>query len=137
MTEHESTPENQIPTREQVVEGFKKFVAQGVTNPDDLPLTDPEVIKANNTFYTWVNHEQARATENPDPAAYLEFSLSSSTVYTDAGFSDPDYIDVVANDWLIQDLDRAEADGLTGVAAKIQAKIDELDEKLKPTQSDS
>ncbi len=36
--------------REQVVDAYKKFIDQGITNPDDLNLSDPEVQKANELF---------------------------------------------------------------------------------------
>ena len=121
-----SNPEVPQYTREQVVEGFRKFVERGVTNPDDLASGDPEVDEAQAAYFAWNAQEKAKADRNPDPAAGLEYSLSASTLYLDAGFSDPDYVDEVANDWLDQDLERAESEGLTEVAAKIQAKIDEL-----------
>jgi len=129
MNEIEPTAEKPAPTRQQVVDGFKKFVDRGIANPDDLPLDDPQVATANAILDAWCQQAEARVKQNRSPEANLEFSLSRSTVLTDAGFSDPDYLDEVANDWLVQDLQRAEDAGLTEVAHKIQAKMDELDVK--------
>lgn len=129
---NEQTPSSEVPqySREQVIEAFRKFPEKGVTSPDDLSSTDPEVIEANNILDTWTQQEQDEANRKGTPEAQLEFSLSRSTIFIDAGFSDPDYLDEVANDWLTQDLQKAEDIGLGGIASKIQAKIDKIEAKL-------
>jgi hypothetical protein len=131
-TESESEPTPQPPQygREQVVDGLRPLVDRGFSNPDDLPADDPEVQQAQAAYFAWNKQERSRAGANPDPAAFLEYQLSASTLYLDAGFSDPDYVDEVANDWLAQDLERAESEGFNEVAAKIQAKIDELNASI-------
>ncbi|MDP4038422.1 MAG: hypothetical protein Q8P54_00415 [bacterium] len=130
MSENEPTPENPHYNREQVIEVLKKFVEKGVSNPDDLPLSNPEVVEANRVLDSWNERTERLARENPTPGAALESQLSRSTVHVDAGFSDPEYLDEVANDWLAQDLQTAEDQGLTETAAKIQAKRDEINSKL-------
>ena len=130
MSEIEPTPEVATPSRDQVIDAFKPFVERGIISPDDLSPNDPEVVEANKLLKAWSDHARVVADKSPDPATLSEYELSRSTFYTDAGFSDPDYLDEVANDWLIQDLDRAEASGLDELAAKIQAKIDELNARL-------
>lgn len=118
-------------TRERVVDAFKKFPERGIVNPDDLPLDDPEVISANALLNVWDNQQKAEVKRISTPEAEHEYNLSIATIYVDAGFSDADYLEEVANDWLQQDLQAAEDAGLGEIAAKIQAKIDGIEAKLK------
>ena len=128
----EQTSSSEIPnhTREQVIEALRKFPQRGIHSPDDLPEADPEVIEANNILDAWTKQAQDEAKRKGTSEANLEFSLNRSTIFVDAGFTDPDYLDEVANDWLAQDLQEAEDLGLTEIAAKIQAKIEEIESKL-------
>lgn len=128
----EPTPSSEIPqySREQVIEAFRRFPQRGINNPDDLPEVDPEVIEANNILDTWTKQTQSEAQRKATPGANLEFTFDRSTIFVDAGFSDPDYLDEVANDWLAQDLQEAEEAGLTEIASKIQAKINQIEAKL-------
>ncbi|HUD10796.1 MAG TPA: hypothetical protein VMS08_00175 [Candidatus Saccharimonadia bacterium] len=98
MDEREPSPETQVPSREQVIEALRVIASHGYTNPDDLTADDPNVTAANNMFYAWQENAARRASQSPDPAAILEHQRSASMVYVDAGFSDPDYLDEVAND---------------------------------------
>lgn len=59
--------------------------------------------------------------------ADLGFSLARTTIYADAGFHDPDYLDEIARDWLAQDIEIAEEAGLTDLAVKIQGKINDIE----------
>ncbi len=129
MVMNENLPPSEIPNtpREQIVQTFQKFVAKGFTCPDDLPLNDPEVITANNLLDKWTSEQQVLTQQKGTPEAELEFGLDRTTIYVDAGFKDPDYLDEVVNDWLAQDLESAEEAGLTEVAGKIQAKIDDIE----------
>lgn len=129
---NEQAPLSEIPqyNREQVIEAFRKFPQRGIVNPADLPGSDPEVIEANNILDAWTRKTQDEAQRLATPAANLEFALARSTTLVDAGFSDPDYLDEVAHDWLAQDLQEAEDGGLTKIASKIQARIDEIEAKL-------
>lgn len=92
--------------REQVVDAYKKFVNRGITNPDDLNLSDPEVQEANKLFDKWRTEEDAGSAGNEE----LEHrtNLSKTMLYVDAGFTDPAYLDEVLNDWLVQDAQNAE-----------------------------
>ena len=131
MSEGTSSPEGEPRyTREQVVDTFRKFPDRGIASPDDLPLDDSEVISANTLLQVWDNQYKAEVQKLGTPEANLEYTLSRSTIYVDAGFSDPDYLDEVAHDWLAQDLQEAENAGLTETARRIQAKIDEIETKL-------
>jgi hypothetical protein len=117
-----------IPSREEVVEMLRKFPQRGITNPDDLDRTDPEVIKAERILDVWRNQGQQRAKESSVPGANLKWSLASTTIYVDAGFHDPIHLEEVDDDWLGgNDLADAEELGLDEIAAEIRAKIAEID----------
>lgn len=128
----EQTPLSEVPrySREQVIEAFRQFPANGITNPDDLPLSDPEVIKANGILDAWTQQESDEVQRLGTPEADLEFSLSRSTILVDAGFSDSDYLDEVTRDWLAQDLQEAEDRGLRATASRIQSKIAQIEAEL-------
>lgn len=130
MSEDILTPEEPRFTRERVVDAFRIFPERGITNPDDLPLNDSDVISANALLQVWDNQQKAEVQRLGTLEVNLEYTLSRSTIYVDAGFSDPDYLNEVANDWLAQDLQTAEDAGLVELAAKIQAKIKEIEAKL-------
>lgn len=134
MTEKTSSLETPRYQREEVIKALQKFVERGITHPDDLPPNDPEVLAANILLDAWTEQQEAIAQRKGTPEADLEYSFDRSTIFVDAGFSDPNYLDEVANDWLVQDLQDAEEAGLTEIAKKIQAKIvaaDSLRLKLK------
>jgi hypothetical protein len=133
------TSNNEVPgplnpelfSRVQAVDNFRKFVERGITNPDDLDLNDPEVIEANRILDIWDAEQRKLADDAGTLAARLEYNLSRSTILVDAGFSDPDYLDEVANDWLGgNDLADAQEAGLTEIAELIQARIDEINNRL-------
>lgn len=130
MTEDLKTPEVPQITREEVVEAFKPFLQRGISNPDDLPRNDPEFTTAHDLHETWILQQKEKARKSGTLAAQLEYALSSSTVFIDAGFSDPDYLDEVANDWLAQDLQSAEDAGLIDISSRIKAKIEEIEAKI-------
>lgn len=107
MKESFSSPESgEKINREQVVDAYKKFVERGITNPDDLNLSDPEVQEANELFDKWRIQEDAGSVGNEE----LEYraNLSKTMLYVDAGFTDPAYLDEVLHDWLMQDAQNAE-----------------------------
>ncbi len=56
----------------------------------------------------------------------MEFSLSMTSIYADAGFRDEEYLRDVADDWLWQDQNSAREAGLMNLARKIQDKRREL-----------
>lgn len=130
MNETEPSPEAPTYTREQVIEGFKKFIDRGILNPDDLPLDDPEVAQANAVHVAWGEQAERKANQSPVPGAMLEYSFSQITLMIDAGFTAPEYLEEVANGWLDDDFQEAQEEGLTELAAKIQARIDEINARL-------
>lgn len=108
-------------TREQVMAAYRPFVLAGYTSPDDLPAAGREIERANALFGEWqmAAMEAAEVSEAAD--ARLQYELELSLLYVDAGFTDPEYLDEVANDWLLQSLEEAEEKNWTQIAEHIRA----------------
>ena len=84
------------PSYEEVLQAYKNLQIQTRTNdPDELDLDDPKVQEVHNMFYDW--KEKANAN---DP----EINFKMTVLLVDAGFNAPEYLDEVANDFLLQDL---------------------------------
>lgn len=96
------------PLRERTVDSYRKFIDRGITSPDDLDLDDPEVKEANKLFDKWQKEVDLQAGENEEKK--LRANIDKTVFYVDAGFTDPDYLDEVLNDWLVQDSQFAEKD---------------------------
>lgn len=129
----EENKDKEIPrfTRDQVVEALKKLAARGLTNPDELDeIVDPEAMETNWMLDHWTAEESEKARRIGTPESDLEYDFSRSTIFVDAGFTDQLHLKEVADDWLMLDLEAAEGYGLTEWAAKIEAKIKEIETKL-------
>lgn len=127
----EPTAEKPSYSRDQVIAAFKPFVDQGIAHPDELPLDNPSVIQANAILDAWSDKFAASAEANPAPDSLGKYTFSRNTIFVDAGFSDADYLSEVANDWLSDDLQDAEQSGFADLAARIQAKRDEINSRLQ------
>jgi hypothetical protein len=103
----ESPESEPLVTRDAVIEAYQKFVERGVTNPDDLNPHDPEVKTANELFYRWRAQEDSGAT---DENARQRSDLSTTMLYVDAGFTDPNYLEEVLSEYLSQSAEDAERD---------------------------
>jgi hypothetical protein len=114
------------PTREQVIEALLALKERGFNNPDDLPRDDPEVIAAEALLNQWDANETERARQSSDPSVAAAHGLSRTIIYVDAGYTDPIYLDAVANDWLVNSLSDAEIAGLDDIADRIKDKILEI-----------
>lgn len=123
MTEASETSQKPHIGREEVESAFRPFLESGITNPDVVG-TLPNGDKVNQMHTEWVSQEMDGLVEG-SPERLLK-DLEVSTLFTDMGFNDTEYVDEVANDWLLNTLDEAEAKGYSAVAEKIRAKIDEL-----------
>lgn len=64
-------------------DAFRKFPEKGITNPDDLPPNDSDVISANALLQVWSNQCQLEVRRMGTPEANLEFTLERSTIYVD------------------------------------------------------
>lgn len=93
-------PQEQPVARNEVVAAFRAFVACGITDPVDLDETDLEVKAANALLEKWVAQEKERTAG--DPAAARQFNIERTTLYVDAGFTNPSYVEDV-HEWLDQD----------------------------------
>lgn len=94
--------------KEIALNTYKQFIDKGVTSPDDLDLDDAEVKKANELYYEWQREIDLQAGE--DEEKKLRANLEKTMFYVDAGFIDPQYLDEVLHDWLVQDSQWAEKD---------------------------
>ena len=120
--------ENKI-TREKVIDAYKKFVERGIKNPDDLDLEDSEVKEANELFYKWREQEEKSAEGNEE--SEHRTNLSITMLYVDAGFTDPDYLDEVLKDWLVQDTQGAEKQNDNPERAETRRQLAEAMKKIR------
>ena len=96
-------------------------------DPAELPDDDPEVAATLYKFDEWRrSYLQIGSSEER-----LTRQVTVTTMYFEAGFHNPEYLDEVANDWLVQDLDHAETAGFDALAMAIKHKIFEIN-KLIP-----
>ena len=110
---------------------FKDAIATfGTTHPGDLPSDDPRVRAIYVPYDSWIRVQTAQALRVGTPEAHLEMSLKVTPFLVDAGFTDPEYVEEVANDFLAQDLAQAEELGLGDLAERIRIKQAELLSKL-------
>jgi hypothetical protein len=116
-------------TREQIVDSVRQFSGYG--SPDSLDMSNPEIAEAEAAFIAWVGQELAEAKDIGSLEAQLSTNLSISTIYADAGYANPDYLDALANDWLVQDEQDAIDAGLIEVAEMIRLKREEINAKLQ------
>lgn len=98
---NENSPEKPV-TRDEVVAAFRVFAERGVGDPVDLNENDPEVQAANALLEKWVAQEETRIANDPD--ATNRFNLEWTTIFLDAGFSDPQYKREVAEDFLLPNI---------------------------------
>ena len=116
-------------TRDEVINVYKKFVEQGVKNPDDLDLENPEVKEANDLFDKWREQEDKSAEGNEESEHRI--NLSKTMLYVDAGFTDPNYLDEVLNDWLAQDAQNAEKQNDNPERAETRRQLAEAMKKIR------
>lgn len=98
----------------------------GIKHPDQLPLDDPIVKEIHVPYYSWIQVQKSKAERIGTPEAHLEMSLKVTPFLVEAGFTDPAYVEEVANDFLEQDLAQAEELGLSDLADRIRTKREEL-----------
>jgi hypothetical protein len=129
---NESLPPAEQPgviTREEAMAAYRKFIERGVTNPDDLDREDPEVKQADELFYAWVSQEDARS--QGDEELQHRANLTKSMFYVDVGFNDPEYLDEVLRDWLLQDAQDAEKNTDNPERAETRRQIAAAMKKIK------
>ena len=107
-----------VPSLESMaIAAFRIFAERGVTRPEELDYTDSATQEAEAIVEQWV-------TQNPEEA---QTSLRDM-IYIRAGFHDPDYLDEVKNDWLVQDLDKFS--NKPNLVSQIEAARDEIERIL-------
>ncbi len=111
-------------TREMALEAARKFSKRGITNPDKLDLGDPEVKKAHELFDKWRTAEETRV--KGDSQAEHRLNLALTMFYVDAGFTDSDYLEDIA-EFLDNDLhDAEETPELAGLIPEIKTQIERV-----------
>jgi hypothetical protein len=105
MVENKAETENEI-SYDDVVDAFRKFVDEGVRNPDDLDIEDLEVKKAYGLFQDWQEQVDRKASNNEE--LNLRATLVKTMMFVDAGFDDPEYLKEILNEWLMTDAQNAE-----------------------------
>ncbi len=130
MNELPSVPEskNKI-TRAQAIDACKKFVEQGITDPNYLDLEDPEVKAANRLFDQWQKQEDAAA--NGDSEAATRANLAKTMFYVDAGFTDREYLEEVLSEWLREDAQNAEKQANNPERVETRRQIAEAIKKIR------
>jgi len=117
-------------TREEVIVAYKKFIEQGIKNPDNLDPKNIEVKKANELFYQWQAQEDARAEGNEE--LMHRTNLSKTILYVDAGFTDPNYLEEILNGWLfVQDAPNAEKQSDSPERTETRRQIAEAMKKIR------
>lgn len=123
-SEHK-TPQTEI--EESLTRLFKDVITTfGTNHPDELPMDDPALTAIYEQYYDWINVQAAEAERIGSPEAHLEMSLKVTPFLVEAGFTHPDYVEEVANEFLDQDLAQAEELGLSDLVDRIRTKQEEL-----------
>lgn len=130
MNESFSSPEQKSEiTRGEVISAYRRFVEQGITNPDDLDLNNPEVQEANELFDQWQKQEDARAKGNEE--SMYRVNLAKTMLFVDAGFTDPDYLDEILRDQLNQDAQDVEKQSDNPERVETRRRIAEAMKKVR------
>ena len=113
-------------TRDEVVEILKEFSSLCDGHPDNLDSNDPRIAQSESAVLAWIEQEQVIANKTGTLEAELSMNLTVSTIYIDAGYHNQDYLDEIANDWLVQDEETAIGAGLTKLAETIREKREKI-----------
>lgn len=116
--------------RGKVVAAFTALAEQyPESDPADLPMEQLQTAEAYRMFDAWRQQEAQRAAADGIEST-LRCSYLSTILFVEAGFHNPDYVECVANDWLIQDLEKADEAQAYSLALEIMIKIYELNKTL-------
>jgi hypothetical protein len=118
-------------TRDMVVEGLREFSSFGFSDPDELSsLDNSKVAQAEHAFIDWATDERATAEAIGTIEARIAASFAISTVYVDAGFTDPEFLAEVANEWLGEYEDEARNTELIALTEQIHLKREQINRTL-------
>ena len=81
-------------------------------------------------YETWLSQESTRISSLPTDEA-VQASIDFNALFFDAGFTDTDLLDEVANDFLVNALSLADEAHRRDLADKVKSKILEVQEKIK------
>lgn len=124
-------PEDKV-TREDVIAAAQPFVAKGVKSPDELLLDrqNEEAQRLWRLHDEWIGLESQRIKDLPIDEA-VRASIALNTIWYDAGFTGTDILDEISSEWLISALDLADGARRRDLADVVNAKIREIQEKIK------
>lgn len=117
-------------TRDELIAAFQPYIKQGVQNPFDIFDRDDESRRVSN-LDTAYHEAQAEIRKSLSPAEQIRVDVAESTVFFDAGFTDIDLLDEIANDWLVNTLGDADDLQQPELVAEVKAKINEIEIKIK------
>ena len=88
--------------RDEVVAAYQEIIEEtGIKHPANLDLNNLDVKKVHQLAENWFTQEQKRFEGNSEKLTQL--NISNMMLHVEAGFTDPDYLDEMLNDWLAQD----------------------------------
>lgn len=146
-TPHNSTnpfARRESPSRDQVIAALKRAFA--IVPPEEMEGPDlyeyaythkiKEFEEADRLYDAWSDAEEAKVDATGTKEARAEFGFSDITIYWDAGFDAVNYLDELANEWLINELSTADELHMRGLSDRIKATIDEINERIKDSWPD-
>lgn len=117
-------PSKENYSREQVIELLRSARERtGVRHPDDPGFDDPAI----EAYLAWCSQANPYTGVLPPKAAEHSWNLDMTLAYFDAGFDDPDFLDELVREFLVQDRDAAKVDrteeGMKAVLGRINNAI--------------
>ncbi len=112
-----------------MTEIFRELVEKGVKNPFDVLYSekDDEAKRVTALYDSWIRREHAEATLDEE----VREALLDNTVMYEAGFTDPDLLDEIAGDWLMNTLSAANDAHRRDLAQLVQSKINEIQRTIQ------
>ena len=130
MTTPENNPQQVLQYPAHLLDALQDLAAQYPNaDPAELPQDDPTFVNTQVLIDSWRESWAPADTEEG-----LTQSIVMTTLHYEAGFRNQDYLDEVANDWLVQDLDKADKAGYNDLAFAIMRKIYEINKAISPAE---
>ncbi len=118
------------PETQELVTTFTELRTRlNITNPDDLPEDDDDVVDALEDQGEWTVLVDGEASRIGTQEAAEEANFLKSAFFVTAGFTDETYL-IEVLDWIDQDEQRASQMGLDGLASRIRSKMQEITDIL-------
>lgn len=125
MSESFPSPESKKVEKQDVIEGYKKFIEQGITSPDAIDPNAPE----HQAYYEYFKQQNESAKGDEEAEARVNFE--QTMFYLDAGFTDTDYAEDTLLESAQQDIENVQ-DQYPELASEMKKKVEEYVTKLLP-----